>query len=298
MIIAILIVLGLLFGSFVNALVWRVRQQELAYKKSKVRKDKKSLKPITINFTDFKLFTDNKYSILTGRSMCPHCHHELSSADLVPVLSWLWLRGKCRYCQKPISWQYPVVELSTMILFVGSYLVWPYGWNLSGTINFGVWLVLLTGFMALIVYDFRWMLLPNRIVYPLTVLAAAMALFNIVHTGAWVTILDIILSVLIAGGIFYSLFVVSKGKWIGGGDIKLGVLLGLLVADPLKAFMVLFGASLVGTMIILPGLATKKLTSQSLIPFGPFLILSGIIVYLFGTPILDWYKELILLEVK
>src|SRR5579871_5847178 len=100
MLIFILIVVGLAAGSFVNALVWRVHEQS---------KKKKSA----------------ELSILKGRSMCPRCKHELAASDLIPVLSWLWLRGKCRYCQKPISPQYPVVELAVALVFVSSYFWWP-----------------------------------------------------------------------------------------------------------------------------------------------------------------------------
>src|SRR4051812_13278636 len=100
MIIAVLIVFGLCLGSFVNALVWRVHEQEAAKKPNK------------------------KLSVLNGRSMCPHCEHELAAKDLIPVLSWLSLGGKCRYCHKPISKQYPLVELLTALLVVGSYIWW------------------------------------------------------------------------------------------------------------------------------------------------------------------------------
>src|SRR5665213_2769212 len=97
MIIALLALLGLVFGSFVNALVWRLHEQEVLLEKRK-KPSKKQLE---------------KLSILNGRSMCPHCKHELAIKDLVPLFSWIALKGKCRYCGKPISWQYPVVELLT-----------------------------------------------------------------------------------------------------------------------------------------------------------------------------------------
>src|SRR5690606_2157613 len=103
MIIIFLAILGLCVGSFVNALVWRLRMQESSGKKK----------------------SDRKMSISRGRSMCPHCRHELSAVDLVPVFSWLFLGGKCRYCRKPISKQYPLVELVTSILFIASYVFWP-----------------------------------------------------------------------------------------------------------------------------------------------------------------------------
>jgi len=104
MIVVVLVVLGLCLGSFVNALVWRIHEQDRLTGKKK-KPHKKQL---------------DRLSILHGRSMCPDCHHELKPKDLVPLFSWLSLHGKCRYCHKPISWQYPVVELLTAGLFVFS----------------------------------------------------------------------------------------------------------------------------------------------------------------------------------
>jgi len=276
--IAVLIFCGLTLGSFVNALVWRIHKQSKASSKTKPT-------------------TQNRYSILKGRSMCPDCRHELAAKDLVPVFSWLSLGGKCRYCRKPISAQYPAVELLTAILFVVSYVFWPLEWNSAGIVNFVVWLVMLTGFMALIVYDLKWMLLPNRIVYPLTQLGLLLALYNVVVDGNLQALINTFLSVAVAGGIFYGLFQLSDGRWIGGGDVKLGILIGLILGDPYLAFLVLFLASLLGTFVIAPGMLLKKFTAKTKIPFGPFLIVATIIVQLFGLSIIEWYKQKLLLDI-
>src|SRR5690348_8244818 len=115
MIVLLLGALGLGLGSFVNALVWRLHEQELAEEEPKHKRAKGKARQLSAK----------ELSIVSGRSMCPDCHHELAPQDLIPVLSWLWLRGKCRYCSKPISWQYPLVELVTAALFIVSYLSWP-----------------------------------------------------------------------------------------------------------------------------------------------------------------------------
>src|SRR5580700_9634934 len=117
MIIVVLAVLGLCLGSFVNALVWRLHEQSNPKQKTKNKKQKA------------KQLSANELSILRGRSMCPDCHHQLAAKDLVPVISWLDLRGKCRYCHRPISIQYPLVELATAGLFVFSYFFWPLAFN-------------------------------------------------------------------------------------------------------------------------------------------------------------------------
>jgi prepilin signal peptidase PulO-like enzyme (type II secretory pathway) len=284
MIILILALLGLCFGSFVNALVWRINEQSLFVKKGKKQPKKGSI----IKSADL--------SVLKGRSMCPECHHTLAAKDLIPVLSWLELRGKCRYCQKPISWQYPLVESATALLFVLSYLWWPYSFNTMGTVNFVAWCALLTGFMALVVYDLRWMMLPNRITYPLIALSAVVATLNITaFHGGLNGLKDTLISLTIASGFFYLLFQMSKGKWIGGGDVKFGLIAGFIISVPFQAFLVLFFASLIGTVIILPGMIMKKITAKSHIPFGPFLIVATIIVKLFGASIISWYRSKFLL---
>ena len=275
MIIAVLIVVGLALGSFINALVWRVREQEV--ETAKESSDKKYLKQL---------------SVTKGRSMCPHCKQGLAGKDLIPILSWLSLRGKCRYCREPISVQYPLVEAATAVLFVASYLWWPF--TLEGTqiVLFGLWLLLVVGFMALIVYDWHWKLLPDRIMYPLALVAAIFAFIRITSADSPITaLINTILAVGVGGGIFYVLYQVSKGKWIGGGDVKLGWLLGLIVATPGRSVLLIFLASLLGTIISLPLIATSRLKRDSTIPFGPFLIIAAILVQLFGQMILQWYNR-------
>lgn len=270
MIIIFLVLVGLALGSFVNALVWRVHQQSLPKKK--------------------RVAADPELSITKGRSMCPHCKHTLAWYDLLPVISWLSLGGKCRYCNRSISIQYPLIELATAALFAASYIVWPH--QLS-TINhqllFSIWLTVLVGFMALVVYDLRWMLLPNRIVFPVTTLAAFDASIRLVM--GQVSLLGLIGAVAIAGGLFYVLFQVSDGKWIGGGDVKLGFALGLLLGTPALAFMMLFFASIIGLIMSMAAFIGKRGKKSRVIPFGPCLILATIIVKLFGTGILDWYTS-------
>lgn len=281
MIIVVLIVIGLCLGSFVNALVWRVHEQA---QKQPV-KSKKTKQAKTQNL-----------SILNGRSMCPHCKHELAVKDLVPVLSWLNLKGKCRSCHKPISVQYPLVELATAGLFVLSYACWPQAFNGLQVVIFGLWLLLLTGLLALLVYDLRWMLLPNRLIYPLGAIALGQATIIILTAGRPLTALtSSVLGVLVGGGIFYGLFQLSGGKWIGGGDVKLGWLLGLIVGTPARSLLLIFLASVLGSAVSLPLLACGRLKRDSIIPFGPFLIVAGIIVRLYGDSLLSWYQHTVLM---
>jgi prepilin signal peptidase PulO-like enzyme (type II secretory pathway) len=267
----ILAVLGLCIGSFVNALVWRLHEQ--------VNKNNKKL------------------SILNGRSMCPHCRHTLAWFDLIPVISWLWLRGRCRYCQKAISPQYPLVELIGAVIFAGSYVFWPLTVHIDGQwLLLAAWLVCSAGLLALAVYDLRWMLLPNKILYPSLVAAAIGRAFYIIgfeHHKVHAILLWVS-SLAIASGLFFILFVYSKGKWIGYGDVRLGLLTGTLLADPQKALAMLFLASVIGTIAILPALSRGNKTLTSKLPYGPFLIVATAILIVFGDSLLHWYKGLII----
>jgi prepilin signal peptidase PulO-like enzyme (type II secretory pathway) len=142
------------------------------------------------------------------------------------------------------------------------------------------------------------MLLPNKLVFPLIGLALVMQLISIAHNWrGWGLLVSLALAVVIGGGVFYAIFQVSDGKWIGGGDVKLGFLLGLLVGTPAKSLLVIFLAAVLGTVVSLPMLLSKKLQRTSTIPFGPFLIVAGIVAVLFGDSIINWYTNTFLLGV-
>jgi len=268
MIVLILILLGLCLGSFTNALVWRLHQQARAKKKS------------------------SRYSIVKGHSMCPSCKHQLGARDLVPVLSWVELRGRCRYCQAKISWQYPLVELLMAGLFVLSYMQWPHDFSMWGSIAFGFWLVSVVILVALLVYDLRWMILPDRLVYPLTGAAVGLVLALSVKENSPGLVISATAGAGLLFGLFWGLFQISGGKWIGGGDVKLAVALGLLAGGLVESILLLFLASLLGTLVSLPLLAAGRKASHK-VPFGPFLIAAAFVVFLWGSSITSWYSGLI-----
>ena len=293
---AIVIVLGtvgLVFGSFINALVWRLRQQD---ERDKTRIGSSKQHRDTLAPTNAKRHISNRdLSILRGRSMCPHCLHVLAPKDLVPVASWLSLSGKCRYCQAPISWQYPAIELFTAAGFVLSYLFWPYGFHLVGIGLFVTWLVFLVGCMALAVYDFRWYELPDAIVWPLVALAFAQTSVYALVTSDVMVLFMAGLAAGVIAGLFWLIYIVSKGRWIGFGDVKLGLVLGLLAGTPLRALLVIFFASCAGTLVSIPMLVRTKHKLSLRIPFGPFLIAGFVAVYFAGNAILAWYFRLLYL---
>lgn len=260
--IAVLAGLGLVFGSFINALVERIH---------------------------------NKKSFVRGRSYCDHCKHSLSALDLIPIISWLALRGRCRYCKRPVSIQNPLVEFGLALVLAGSYHYWPSDLSGGEWLIFTSWAVALVGLIALLVYDWRFMLLPNRLIYPTLFIVGAGRLAYIVGFEA-----DKIgslkqwgLSLLVASGFFWLIYVMSKGRWIGFGDVRLGWITGTLLADPANSLLMIFIASFLGTIYVLPILAMKKTKLTSKVPFGPFLIAAAILCMLFGGEIIGWYKGLV-----
>ena len=272
MVIFVLAILGACMGSFVNALVWRVHEQSRLTKKSQLKQRQ-------------------ELSVVKGRSMCPDCRHELGVADLLPIISWVSLRGRCRYCKSPIGWQYPLVEAITAMLFICSYVYWPFELDSAGLTGFIAWLGILTGFVALTVYDIRWMLLPNRILHPLYALGLVFAVSRIVgNSDVAADVVMLLVTMAVTGGLFHLLFEMSQGRWIGGGDVRLGYLIGLLLLRPELGLLMLFTASLLGTLMAMPQLFRKKLTRFSHIPFGPFLMAATMIVLLFGQSLVDWYQ--------
>lgn len=276
---------GVCLGSFVNALVWRTRQRELLVDKAEGRK-----------LTKLEQAQLKKLSITTERSRCTHCDHELAPKDLVPVLSYLWLRGKCRYCGKRIE-DTPLAELLGGALALASYLAWPYE-LMDGVAyaTFGVWLLVITLLLALTLYDARWQILPNRIVAALTAIAIVFVGLLALGLGEGTIALSAVWGGLAIAGLFYALFALSQGRWIGGGDVKLALALGLIAGSLVNAFLLIFVASLLGTLY---ALVTSAITHTSLngttkVPFGPFLIVGALVAFFAGVPIVDWYSNFLL----
>ena len=280
MIMLFIFISGLAVGSFISASAWRVHEQE----------NRKAAKCTKKNNVSKNKISDTQLSILKGRSVCEHCAHTLAPKDLVPLLSWISLGGKCRYCGAKLSWEYPAVELTTATFFVLSYLSWDFT-DTFGYISFGFWLVLLTGLIFLALYDLKWLILPNKIVYPMIGGAIVLLSVEVVFFGGGVELLkDSLFGLLFAGGIFYALFEVSKGKWIGGGDVKLGVFIGLLLgfSRSVLAFILAFNSA---AIVVLPLLLLGVVKRKTPVPFGPFLIFATIISTLYGYEIIQWYSD-------
>lgn len=280
---AALVLFGVSLGSFAAAQVWRLRAHQLNEDKADGEK---------IDSKEFKRLEPLIGSaVKDDRSQCLHCHHTLAWYDLIPLVSWLQLGGKCRYCHEPIGRFEPLMEIGMAAFFVVSYTWWPN--ELIGTVEvaqFILWLVSGVGLGILFAYDAKWFLLPNKVMFPLMGLAGIYALLYVVSAPSPLfAIMSVIAAVGILSGLYLLLYIVSRGAWVGFGDIKLGVVLGLLLCDWKLALLALFLANLIGTIIVLPGMLSKRLTRKSQVPFGPMLIGGWALAGLFGGSILSWY---------
>jgi prepilin signal peptidase PulO-like enzyme (type II secretory pathway) len=282
----ILGVMGLMLGSFAGASVWRLRAYQL-------RSDKAAGEPV--DEAEYKhLLPLTKATFTTDRSRCLHCDHSLAWYDLIPLISWVSLGGKCRYCRKAIGWFEPVIELGLAAFFLGSYWLWPIPLDaILMVAQFCVWLIAGVLLAILFAYDLKWFLLPNSIVFPLIGLGAVYAGLGLLGGApVFMGLVSIAGAVVILSGLYYVLWLVSKGRWIGFGDVKLGLALALLTADWQLAFIALFAANLIGCLLVIPGMVTGKVTRTTRIPFGPLLIVGTVIAVIWGPALIQAYMTL------
>lgn len=255
-----LFITGAVFGSFLNVLVDRVPARQ---------------------------------SLLRPPSHCPNCNQQLKARDLIPVISYLLLKGKCRYCEAAIPRRILIVEMVTGLLFM--FLFWLYGYSWSAL------LLALYGctFIVLSVIDLEKGILPNVIVYSMAVVViilSALQYFdiitilvpNIFNTAIGI---DIMLSAAIGFGIGFIFFLILALVFRGGmgfGDVKLAGLIGLMTGFPLILIAV-FTTSFIGGIAAIVLLVSKSKRRKDAVPFGPFLCIGAMITLLWGPQLLLWY---------
>lgn len=278
-----LILIGLSLGSFAGAMVWRLRAKQL-------KEDKADGEDID-KHEYARLEKLTKTNLLNDRSQCLHCNYTLKWYDMIPLVSWLALGGKCRQCRKRIGTLEPLIELGVALFFVLSYIFWPYQLDSALMItHFVVWLMAGVSLAVLFAYDSKWYLLPDRANFALIGFGVLTATIITVQSKDYISTLSSIIGAgVILSGLYLVLYWLSKGKWIGFGDIKLGLGLALLLADWRLAIIALFTANLIGTLIVIPGMVMGKLKRDSHIPFGPLLIAGAIIAQFAGLHLIDNY---------
>ena len=291
-----LLILGLIVGSFLNVLIYRLEGK--------------------------------KRKTLGGRSFCPKCEKKIPWHDNIPIVSWLALQGKCRKCKKEISVQYPLVELGTGFLFglIGMKYLFPAILGLDsgqarmtngistlfvipaslsvipaqagiqsfvGILGLAFWLFFASALMVIFVYDLKHQIIPDEVVYPALIAGLAFVLLNFSINLNTKFAIDHLFTALLAGGFFYSLAAVSNGKWMGGGDIKLAAFMGLVLGwqgMSVALYTAFVLGALVGVFALLSG--KKKLGSK--IPFGPFLVVGTFIGLFFAEKIISFYGRMFL----
>lgn len=211
--------------------------------------------------------------------------------DLIPVVSWLVLKGKCRNCHKRIGLFELLIELGVAAFFVISYIFWPFELATGLEIaRFVVWLIAGVILAMLVAYDTKWYLLPDKLTAILASLGVVSVLLTTIRSAEPLTaILSAVAAVAILSGLYLVLYLVSKGRWVGFGDVKLGVGLALLLGDWQLALIALFLANFVGCLIVLPFMIAGKLTRSSRVPFGPLLIIGMILSFFIGPMLIELY---------
>jgi leader peptidase (prepilin peptidase)/N-methyltransferase len=227
------------------------------------------------SFLDCVIFRlERKENFLKGRSYCPNCHHLLSFFDLIPIFSFLILKGKCRYCKKPIPLEHFLMEIASAILF--SFLTFlhfkrfPINFFsfLSLIFEFGIW----SCFVLIFVFDLKHYLIPDEAIY----VGIFFSLFRAFVLK--INLFNLFLAIL-PSLFFLFLILISKEEWMGWGDFKLSILTGVYLGWP-KVLIALFCGIFIGSVFGIIFILLKKMTLKSKIPFAPFLI-SGIFLSLF-----------------
>ena len=238
--------LGAIVGSFLNALIYRIPRKISIYKK---------------------------------RSFCPKCNHQLAWYDLIPILSYILLRGKCRYCGSKISPKYLIVELITAFYFSFSFLMFGYSvFYIESIFFFSILLVI-----SLI--DLEFMEIPDFLI----IVGIVVEILLVILKKSYVSSFS---GMIIPPLIFAIIILVSKGG-MGGGDFKYSFFIGLTLGFPkiIPWFILSF---ILGFFPAIYLLLSKKKERKSPIPFGPFMSLSAIIIYMWGDSIIRFYTSLML----
>lgn len=279
---------GAILGSFVMATVWRLRAQQLKLAK-KTGED--------YDEDEYTELVEDRHldeaKPASDRSRCLSCGHQLAWYDLIPLVSWLSLKGKCRYCRASIGWFEPLSELILAALFGLSFVIWPL--ELNSWISYGqlfLWFVLLVVLAVLFIYDLKWMLLPSSFLYAGVVAAALFWLVGLFKDFNSALFVDLGLSILILAGLYWLLSLIANKQLVGSGDSWLGLIWALVVSNWRLALIVLFLANLLGSLVVLPSLIKGKSKLKHRIPFGPFFIAAGVVVWLGQNQLLSWFGSL------
>jgi len=230
----------------------------------------------------------HKKSIVLGRSACVKCGYILKFYDLIPLFSFIFLRRKCRKCKSKIAWEYFLIELATAFIFLFAF--WFRGDELFNKEIFNVILlrdwIFLGSLVFLFVYDYKYQVLPDRVTIP-----ASIIIFGINFYLGYNPI-NLLFSATVGGWWFGLQYLLSKGRWVGDGDIRMGILLGVALGFP-NIILSLFLAYIIGAFFSIFLILKKKTDIKGQIAFGTFLSIGGFITLYWGDKIINWYLYLL-----
>lgn len=250
----LIFILGLLIGSFLNVCIYRI--------------------PIN-------------QSISFPPSHCTDCKTRLKPLDLIPLLSYLFYKGKCRYCGDKISPQYPFIEILNGLIYILIFIRFGYSLNLI------FYCVLSSLLIVISAIDYKYTIIPDGLVLFGIVVGFTYRYILPLLLGEQVLWLDSILGLLVGGGFFLLIAILSKGG-MGGGDIKLMGMLGFFLGIK-KIIMVTFLSFFTGALFTLPLLVFKKKSRKEMIPFGPFIAIGALITMLYYYELLNLYLGILLI---
>ncbi|MBW3759745.1 prepilin peptidase [Aeromonas jandaei] len=274
---SLIFLFSLMIGSFLNVVIHRLpimleREWQAEYR----------------NYfsPDEEQATEPRYNLMVPRSACPHCGHAITALENIPLLSWLWLKGRCSECQAPISARYPLVELLTALLSVAVAMVISPGWGTLAA------LLLTWVLVALTFIDLDKMLLPDQLTLPLL---WGGLLFNLI--GGFAPLADAVIGAmagyLVLWCLYWAFKLLTGKEGMGYGDFKLLAALGAWLGWQALPIILLL-SSLVGAIIGISLIALRKHHQGNPIPFGPYLAIAGWIALLWGDTITRWYLTTIL----
>ena len=232
-------------------------------------------------------------SLIRPRSYCESCQRPLASIDMVPVLSYLWLRGKCRRCKGGIPFRVVLIEAATGAIFLGVFLLYGFG------LDFVVLVACLSLLVLISLIDLEHGLILDRLVFPSIVLLLVMAPFwpDIGFPRTFLgdetltaSLANSSLSGLGAFLVFLAVAMINPAG-MGGGDVKFAALLGLMVGFP-GILMAIWISAIGGGLIAIGLILTRKKTRKDVMPFGPFMAIGAAVVLISGSDIVNWYQDL------
>ena len=281
-------IVGLLFGSFFNVVIHRLPkmlQREWQATATEILKEA----DCTISCPGTK--QDEKYNLVTPRSACPKCGHKITALENIPVISWLFLRGKCRSCKTPLSFRYPFVELLTATTFATCAYYFGFSWLL-------VFAIIFTSFLrvgSFIDYDHK--ILPDQLTLPLVWLGLSTYLFIKPEAlqlsfapSLESAVIGALCGYLVLWSIYWLFKLITGKEGMGHGDFKLLAAIGAFVGVKMLPLVIILSTVTGAVLGIISMIVTKKGRDHT-IPFGPFLAIAGWITLIWGEPLSQLYMS-------